>query len=182
MPENLILLLVILFAVIFLWEAFMIFSANRAYYRSGLTVFRQTIIPGKSIPAHLDLAALDAEFRGKLGPSLVFLKLGTGEYAFREKFFEFRLFGYTPVMRGYIRLDPISNTLLVEGNLYWTEFVVVLLWGIFVLFSGYFWAIILLVLAALGVCYLIQRSRFEKVAGYLRNSLRRPTAPAGTIF
>jgi hypothetical protein len=110
---------------------------------------------------------LTAAFRGGLGPSLAFRSIGIEEVAFREAFFELRLFTYTPVMHGLVRIEPATQHVEVEGRANWFSVVFTLLAAAFVWERPEAWPILIFLAALLGGIYKFQGTRFRRVGEFV---------------
>jgi hypothetical protein len=135
---------------------------NRAYFRSGLLIFRQRIGFVGAIQSLPAAAHLDALLKGRWGPSLLFRELSPGELAFREALFEFRLLSYTPIMHGHIEALPAELVVLVEGRLNWSTLGFVLMIAL-VLDRASSLVFLPFFVVVVGLIYLIQALRYRRV-------------------
>lgn len=157
------------------WLVEMILSAtwNKTYFTTGFPAF-VTRIPVEFRHGNIPSARqLEARFYSTWTSSLVFNEIDLHTFAFREKFFEFRLFGYSSLMRGMLFFDYIHNQVTVKGFFDWTALCFSLMWlGGVVAFSrgsntpmfalGFTLFFVLLT----GLLYGIQYYRFSKVAAF----------------
>lgn len=104
----------------------------RPYFTRGLRLYRYSVSSKHAASQTVNLEELATHFRGRRGPSLVFRQLDPGEVAFREAVFELKLFNYTPVMHGLLRVVPGSGEVVVEGRANWFPLAFSLLVVIFV--------------------------------------------------
>ncbi len=145
-------------------------TCNPWFFRTGIILFRKRFPCSPSAP-ELDLARVDANFRSWLAPSFLFRRIGPREYAFREKFIQFTLFSYTPLMHGHIRIDEQEGTVTVAGRAYWC----ILAFGLFIFGFGFMGRNeFLLVLFLYVGLYAIQAYRFNRVGGFVSGMLSEP--------
>jgi hypothetical protein len=151
-------------AIVFLVEIVLRSRWYPPYFTRGILVFRTsrpvaTFAHGAELPD-----TLANRFRASFGPSLLFHRLPSGEIAFREPAFELKLFSYTPVMHGLLRLSEQDRVVEVEGRANWF---VLALSAFFVFLAAGFpegWALLIFAGLILGYIYSIQVRVYGKVA------------------
>ena len=138
-------------------------SFSRPYFRFGIPIFIVRL-PARERGLPDFEERLESEFSSGLTPPLVFRRFSPTEVGFRERAFGWRVFSYTPVMHGLIRLAPSEGTVYVIGWLNWftAAFVAALiafsqLEPIFPIFAA---GVIVLI-------YIIQSRRYRAVASRL---------------
>jgi hypothetical protein len=136
---------------------------NPTYFRVGIPVYSKTLLFEDASPESLEAEALNDAFRRSLTPSLVFKKIGVGEFAFREKLFQFVLLTYTPIMHGRLQISPTSREVRVIGLLNWWILAFVLAFFVFFPHDLDFLPFLFVVLA---VIYLFQKSKYDKVGRF----------------
>lgn len=151
------------------------------YYRNGLPLFwRSASFPSDAVPSGL-VDSLSQEHSRYLTHSLCFRSVAPGEIAFRERLFQLTLMSYTPVMRGHIKIDDRTGTLTVTGRAYAWPFAFAAVW----MFGWYnrpvqSWPAAsmpaLFFLFLLGVLYVIQAVRFNRVFHSVRQKLHTASA------
>lgn len=135
------------------------------YFLYGLTLFKKSFTFAGD--PHLSAEELSQDFSQGISTPIVFHELDQDTIGFREKMFSFRLFNYTPIMHGLIRIDRIHREMSVTGYANWSPIVFAIVFlSTFLRMSlekeglGFF---ILFFFAMLGVLYAIQFSRFIKI-------------------
>jgi hypothetical protein len=145
------------------------------YFRTGIPLFRRSFhfLEQPTISPE----TLSEKFHSSFADPLLFHAIGPREIGFREKFFSFRLFNYTPVMHGLILIGQLQHKVTVTGYANW--FVI--------FFAATFIAIHLpfaqlevhyvpesiVVFIYLGILYVIQTVRFNKVFKILEQKYRQ---------
>ncbi len=163
------------------WLAETILSAiwNRTYFMTGIPIFVMRIpveLRHSNIPS---AQQLETRFYSAWASSLVFKEIDLHTYGFREKFFEFRLVGYSPIMHGVLVFDHSSNEVIVKGFANWFILSFSLIWLGGVLASSFSsfpiiaLGFILFFVLLMGLLYGIQYSRFSKVATFAAETWSR---------
>ena len=135
------------------------------YFRTGIPLFRRSF----RYTEHRAISpnSLSDEFTGGgITVPLIFRSIGPNEIAFREKFFSLRLFGYTTVMHGLIRVGNAQLQVSVTGYANWFPLVFSATFiYMAVSFSGpdIRYLLLLFLFVLLTILYLIQFVRFSKV-------------------
>jgi hypothetical protein len=137
---------------------------NPIYFRVGIPVYSKTLLFEKAAPESLGEDALNDAFRRSLTPSLVFKEIGVGEFAFREKLFQFVLLTYTPIMHGRLQISSISREVRVIGLLNWWILAFV---STFFIFFGNDLSFLPFMLLVLGAIYLFQKVKYDKVCKFV---------------
>ena len=160
-------------------EAVLSGAWNKMYFTSGIPLFVMRIpveLRHSTIPS---VRQLEARFYSSWASSLVFKEIVLHTYGFREKYFEFRLVGYSPVMHGILVFDHNSNEVVVKGFLNWFTLSFSLIWlsGVVVSSFSSFPLIglgfILFFALLMGLLYSIQYYRFSKVAAFAAEAWSR---------
>jgi len=149
-------------AVVLAIEVILSGTFSSVYFRFGLPVYTKRIsTTDRALPAFE--ARIEQESSGGLMSPFVFRRLSPTEVAFRERAFGFRLFSYTPVMHGLVRLVPEEGAAYIIGWLNW--FVAV--FSISVIFFVVTMSFDSMFLAFLGglilLIYLVQSRRYRGV-------------------
>ena len=142
-------------------------------------VFRFVAARPSGIPTP-DVEALASHFRGRLGPSLVFRQLESGEVAFREASFELKLLSYTPVMHGLLLAVPGSTECVVEGRANWFSLAFSLWMASFVLSRPEAWPILLVLVALVGGIEAVQATTYREVAKFAVEGVTAQQRDAGS--
>jgi hypothetical protein len=151
------------FVFIAIIEALISGRWNPTYFRVGIPIYSKTLPFEGAAPEALGEEALNNVFRRSLTPSLVFKEIGVGEFAFREKLFQFVLLTYTPIMHGRLEISSVSREVRVIGLLNWWILAFVLTSLTFFSHSFEFVPFLFLLL---GVIYLFQKSKYDKVGRF----------------
>lgn len=137
----------------------------RFYFLNGLTLFKKSFMFAGE--PYLSVEELSQHYGQGISTPIVFHELGQDAIGFREKMFSFRLFHYTPIMHGLIRVDRSHREISVTGFANWSPivFAVVFLatFPRVLLEKEGFGFFILFFFAMLGILYAIQFSRFIKI-------------------
>ena len=154
----------VLVAELVLWATW-----NRYYFAYGIPLFIKRVECLLAPSADEVMAGLHASFRNRLFPSLAFKKIGVGRWAFREVLLQFTLFTYTSIMRGTLVHDAAASRISIIGWL--MVWPVLLAGGFLFLVPGA--AEFLIVAAVVFLLYVVQWSRFRKVAHYVEQETKR---------
>lgn len=136
---------------------------NENYFRHGIKIYSKVYSLEKIAQNQLDESVLNEAFKKYNSPSLVFKQIGINEFAFREKLFQFTFLTYTPIMHGKIRINENNNSINVVGYLNWWILAFILTG--FVSFFGDF-AVLPFLFLLLGVIYIIQKGKYDKVGQF----------------
>lgn len=133
------------------------------YFRKGLPLFQRRLQLAHSFTRIPEPDQLEQSLKGQYMPSLLFHKLDSYTYAFREKTFEFNLVGYTPVMHGLLSFHPEKAEIVVTGFANWFIFAMCLA---VVIYSREWLDPLFIVFPAaiVGVIYVFQSRRYATVA------------------
>jgi hypothetical protein len=140
-----------------------------AYFRFGLALFEKQFSFSTEPARDLSDKELSAEFRGGVGPSMVFCRLSPDELAFRKRIFEIRLFNFSPVMHGIARIGRREHTVTVTGYVNWYPVVFTAFWigaTISLVSPEGPWVCAIWALGAptvIGVCWLLEQSLYRRV-------------------
>src|SRR5689334_1747498 len=94
---------------------------NRMYFTSGLLFFiRRIPVARKHTNVPLP-SRFETRFQSTWSSSFAFREIEPNTYAFREKFFEFRIMGYSPLMHGVLFFDFANNQVVVKGFANWSS-------------------------------------------------------------
>lgn len=156
------------FILSFVVDTILRITWNKLYFTKGLTLFTMSIpvnerhvnIPSKPV--------LESQFHSIWFESFVFQEIFPNTYGFREKFSQFKLMRYSPIMHGLLIFDDANSRVIVKGFANWFFLVFSLLWlGGAILFTLSVSILALFVIffcLVIGSIYAIQHSRFSKVA------------------
>jgi len=161
-------------AIVISWLVETVLSAtwNKTYFTTGIPIFVMRIpveLRHSNIPS---VRQLEDRFYSSWASSLVFKEIDLYAYGFREKYFEFRLVGYSPVMHGVLVFDRNSNEVVVKGFANWSMLSFSLIWlsgviaGAFSSFPLIALGFILFFVLLMGLLYGIQYYRFSNVATF----------------
>jgi len=135
------------------------------YFLNGLTLFKKSFTVADDPRVSVD--DLSQDYSQGLSTPIVFHEFGQDAIGFREKMFSFRLFHYTPVMHGLIRIDRVRREISVMGYANWSPIVfAIVFFSTFpraTLEKGIYIFIILFFFVIIGILYAIQLSRFSKI-------------------
>jgi hypothetical protein len=143
---------------------------SRTYFTVGLPIFIMRVpvdFPHTNIPQR---SLFEAQFQSNLVASLTFKEISSNEYGFREAHFQFRLFGYSPLMHGLLIFDYENSQVVVKGFINWFTLCFSLIWLSIAMFMIPF---VLFFIILMGCLYLIQLSRFSKVAAFAAEAWSR---------
>lgn len=87
------------------------------YFLHGIPLFKKTVTLVET--TNLSPDDLTTNFSQGITTPIVFFPIGENVIAFREKMISFRLFHYTPVMHGLIRVDSERREISVTGFANW---------------------------------------------------------------
>jgi hypothetical protein len=100
-------------------EIFLSGAWNPFYFRNGLPLFQRRVQMAQ-VFMHLPIPEeIEQALKRGYMPSLVFRRLDSHTYAFREKLFELNLVGYTPIMHGLLSFNPRAEV-VVTGFANWS--------------------------------------------------------------
>ena len=142
-----------------------LFSAtwNSTYFRIGIPIYSKQYPYIGTAPDPINDTILNKAFKKTFTHSLVFKQIENGEYAFREKLFQFTLFTYTPIMHGNLNIDKSSRNIRVTGHINWWILAFIVTWFIFFSEDLFIFPFLFLFL---GVIYLFQKNKYDKVAKF----------------
>ncbi len=172
--ENLIYYSII---IVFIFEVLAVHTWNKVYFTKGLQIFTISIsVPHQhsNIPSQ---GQLEIRFKTKgVTSSILFKELGANIYGFREKYNEFVLIGYTPVMHGILYFDFDANQVIIKGFINWFAFYFCLVW----ISAGIFkspWPLTIIwefiIVFFFGIIYWNQRSRYLEIAKFAAETWAR---------
>ena len=140
------------------------------YFRKGIQLYSKEFNKFQVIPNLDDLVhSLNKFFKGTgFSPSIRFHKIDGQTIAFREKFFEFSLFNYTPLMHGKIEINNTNINVIGIAN--WYPIAFICLWYSFL--SPNFrldvdFMFLIAPIIIFGVIYFIQSKKYNKIASQL---------------
>jgi hypothetical protein len=93
--------IIAIFIIIVIIGMFLSGRWHPPYFRKGIRIYSKTYICGSMAQVPVEEVALCEAFKRKVFPSLVFKEIGPGEFAFREKIFQFSLLSYSQIIHGY---------------------------------------------------------------------------------
>ncbi len=101
---------------------------NPQYFRKGILVYKKIYNTGGTEITMPEPDILNEKFASSWKPSFVFTKLSNNELAYREKLFQLKPAGYTPILHAYLRYDQSTRkiTLKCFANLTPSAFIVFL--------------------------------------------------------
>ncbi len=168
------LLLFIVFAAVAAGEIALSGTWKPWFFRTGIVLFRKRF-PYPASLGEPDVAKAEAGFSGWVAPDFLFRRIGPGEYAFRERFIQFTLLGYTPLMHGHLSVDEQEGTVTVTvtGRVYWSHAAFGLIFGIGLGFAGMHVLLPFLLSLVLmyAILYAVQFYRFTRVGRFLSSAL-----------
>jgi len=165
-------ILVLVCIAVVVTENIFAFRWTPFYYRSGIVVYRRYYKLPISPPLEIKEERMNKRFHSSFIPSIIFKKIGKGEYAFREKLFQLCLLTYTPIMKGHIVITPEDQSVTIKGHLDWFSMILPPCMLIIVgLASGPFWWFVGVIALILVSLYLIQYYRFNKIGDFLQSML-----------
>lgn len=148
--------------MVVLVEAMLMLFWNRRYFSWGVPLFQQRIAAPAADLSHLPFNWLAGDYPPAAWATLVFEPFSATACGFRESLLMPRGPGYLPIMRGMIVADRRRREVRVVGRCNWSVLLITgaLVWGLFLKPVP-----ALFLLAILAVSYLVQRRRFQNVAG-----------------
>jgi hypothetical protein len=135
------------------------------YFRTGIPLFRRSFsfLEQPTISPE----TLSEKFHSSFIDPLLFRAIGPHEIGFREKFLSFRLFNYTPVMHGLIRVDQLQHKVTVIGYANWfVIFFAATFIAIHLPFAQsevHYLPLSIVVFIYLAILYVIQTVRFNRI-------------------
>lgn len=149
------------------------------YFTTGLPIFLLRIPVERHYSNMPTSHYFETQFQSTWwADALEFKEIDTGTYAFREKFFDFRMyaFRYSPVMHGLLIFDRNNKQVIVKGFANWTALIFELLFLMAVIAEAPFPAILLFVFLPFLFflfIYSLQHSRFSDVARFAAEAWTR---------
>ncbi len=150
------------------------------YFLKGITLFKKTVSLVETPILSPD--DLTTQFSQGITTPIVFFPIGEDLIAFREKLLGFRLFHYTPVMHGLIRIDRQQHKISVTGYANWFAMLFAIIFpAAFIANSpaksetGF---IIPFLLILFGSLYAIQYVRFTKILEAIKQKPSLPLQPS----
>ena len=152
---------------------------SKMYFTTGLPIFFLRIPVERHYSNTPTSYYLETHFQSTWwANTLVFNEIEAGMYAFREKFFDFRMyaFRYSPVMHGLLIFDRNNKQVIIKGFANWTALIFELLFLMAVIAEASFPDILLFVFISFLFflfIYLVQHSRFSDVARFAAEAWTR---------
>ena len=146
--------------ILAIFEILLSAAWNRWYFTWGIPLFRRKYGGDPVRQAVPTAEQLEYRMKGGLSHSIVFRELSATEYAFREKWLEFKLAGSTPVLRGLMCWDVMSGEVIVTGYLNWYNLLFIALFMGLIGLNVFAW---LFLMGLFGLLYVIQAQRFDVV-------------------
>jgi hypothetical protein len=162
----------VLTPLVFIVEVALSATWNRHYFTHGIPVLTWSTPSPAAPPARpIDEAMNDPARSSGLAQALVFKRLDSLRYAFREAF-QLRPLAYSPVIRGLLVLKPANGRVEVRGYLNWTVIPFALAFGSSALLLQpvapiWFGAAILAVAIALAAVQVVRFVGVAREAAYL---------------
>jgi hypothetical protein len=146
------------------------------YFLRGIILFKKSVSFAES--PYLSPDDLSTQFSQGIVTPIVFYPLGEDLIAFREKLLGFRLFHYTPVMHGLIRVDRERREISVTGYANWFALLFAIIFPAAFITNSPAKSessfIIPFLLILFGSLYAIQYVRFTKITEAIRERLSQP--------
>lgn len=159
-------------------EMFLSVNWNKIYFTLGLPIFRKHV-KFKHFSGDIDSLVnnLNIKFKSDgITSSQYFKKIDLNKIAFREKYFDFSLLTYTPVMHGKIIIDCDKNEFEVLGLSNWFMMAFLFMWYSTFLDHNINNIDIIFLLAPIGIIgfiYYIQLRKYKKIIFYLYSLLEQ---------
>jgi hypothetical protein len=134
------------------------------YFNFGIPIYLRTYHFEEAVSTPIGELSLNQAFNNMLAGSLVFKDLGQCKFAFREKFFEFKLFTFTPIMRGRLEIDKKTKKIRVFGLINFWSLSLIMYLMIAFYNKVEFLLFLFLILSAI---YLTQRIRYNSVGQFV---------------
>ncbi|HVJ38601.1 MAG TPA: hypothetical protein VM687_12465 [Stenotrophomonas sp.] len=162
--------------VVVLIEALLMLSWNRSYFNWGVPLFQRRIAAPAEDLSRLPFNWLAGDYPPATWATLVFEPLSATTCGFRETLLMPRGPGYLPIMRGLIVANPRRREVRVVGWCNWSVLLIAgpLVWGLFLKPVP-----ALFLLGILAASYLVQRRRFQNVAGAVAELVARERVAVG---
>jgi len=132
------------------------------YYSYGPVVFRR-VFPSASGRGAATPGSLPRVFGHSFLPSLLTRRLGEGQFAVRERFFELRVVSYTPIMHGLAEFDSSSGRVVVTGRANWSSLAFIALFASFSVQAGVHLVLLAPLTLLVAVIYLVQAHRYSQL-------------------
>jgi hypothetical protein len=170
MIETTIIIATITIISLVMFESFLESTWTRFLFISGISIYSKeykfTRIPS--------VRELSEQNRSKLIQPIIFHEFSKNEIGFRESMLPKSFLAYTPIMRGYIFIKYDDNVFKIKGFVNYRSLVLILLFVIFTvlgLYHGSFITIIFIPfsLLVIGILYVIQLNRFDKIGEFISN-------------
>jgi hypothetical protein len=147
------------------------------YWRAGLVIFKKSYRYSRSQSVPTILEKLERSFPTYGVMQVGWKQLGENEIAFveRRKSFGFGL-AYSPVMRGLVRIDPVTQSVEVTGKLQWYFLLLLGAFGGVAVGLGdrghslWFFAVVFAVVAVIS--FIAQRVLYGRIANSLRDLMQ----------
>ncbi len=147
------------------------------YFLKGIPLFKKSVSFAE--PPYLSPDNLTTQFSQGIVTPILFYPLGKDLIAFRESLLSFRLFHYTPVMHGLIRVDHEQRQTVVTGYANWFALLFAITFPAGFISnspekseSGF---IFLFLLILFGTLYVIQYVRFTKIIEAIKEASSKPS-------
>jgi len=140
------------------------------YFNNGIKLYSKDVRISSPQSNLDDLSKkLNTTFKGTgFSPTILFNKIDDQTLGFREKFFEFTLFNYTPLMHGKIEVN--HSHMKVAGFANWYPIGFICLWYSFLIPAFRFdidFVFILAPFIIFGAIYIMQSRRYNKIVSQL---------------
>lgn len=153
-----------IFLFIVIIESILFYKWLPVYFKFGIPIYLKTYRFEKTASTPIGELPLNQAFNNLFEASLLFKDLGQCKFAFREKFFEFKLFTLTPIMRGRLEID--KKKIRVVGLInFWSLSLIIY---IIIAFHSKIRFLIFMFLV-LTTIYIIQRYRYDRVGKFVYN-------------
>ncbi|MDY6950143.1 MAG: hypothetical protein SWE60_01395 [Thermodesulfobacteriota bacterium] len=151
------------FVIVAIVESIFSVRWHPGYFQVGIPIYCKTYPFNGTADTPIGETALNEAFKKRFTVSFVFKEIAPNIFAFREKLFELNLITYTPVMHGRLTVNQGAREIRVVGLLNWWILAFVL--TVLIAFSKDMGPTLLLVLL-LGVIYLFQKGKYDKVGHF----------------
>jgi hypothetical protein len=153
-----------IFISIAIIECIVSYKWSPIYFRLGIPIYYKTYHCEGTAPTPIEEFVLNQAFDSMLTASLVFKEIGPNEFAFREKFFEFKVVSFTSIMRGRLEIDKKIKNIRIVGLINFWSFSMILY--LIIAFNNNI-RFLIFAFSVLTIIYLIQRIKYDRVGKFV---------------
>ena len=151
------------FVFIALIEAIVSSRWYAGYFQVGIPLYSKSYRFKGTANVPIGEVALNEAFKKGFTSTFVFKEIEPNIFAFRERFFEFKLISYTPLMHGRLEINQRTREIRTIGLVNWWIIAFILT---FMINSGGVFEVIPFMALLLGVLYLFQKTKYDKIGKF----------------